>query len=329
MLQYKLALPTPAITHSRQGMTLEPSKSPGSSDDEPSSRPHPLLSQFIAPRGIGRPELLEKSVSGKVVLVTGASYGIGEALAIRLGSARAKVLLAARTTSRLELLARQINESGGTAQIISLDLSDPNQVAAAAAQINAIAGGAVDVVVHNAGKSIRRSLELSLDRFHDFQRLMAVNYLGPVQLQLALLPAMMARGAGKIVNVSSVGVRLPPAPRWSAYLASKSAFDIWIRSAAPELRQHGISCTSVYFGLVHTRMSSPTPAYRKMPGQTADEAATVICRAIIQSPRRIGPWWLDPLECVSTPLSQSVEWFFEKTFSSGSDTPAARGIDRG
>ena len=287
-------------------------------------RPHAWLSHILAPGGIESAERLRKAVNGKNVLVTGASFGIGEALALRLGGAGANLMIAARSTPQLDSLAERIARAGGQVKVFTLDLADSTQIAKTAAEIDCVSGG-MDVVVHNAGKSIRRSLALSVDRFHDFQRLMAVNYLGPVQLQLALLPKMQERGSGQIVNVSSVGVRLPPAPRWAAYLASKSAFDIWLRSAAPELKHQGIVCTSIYFGLVHTRMSAPTPAYRTMPGQTADEAATVICRALIQRSTRIGPWWLRPAEWLSAPLAQPIECLQGRLFLSGSDTAAARG----
>lgn len=287
-------------------------------------RQHAWLAHLLSPSGIDRSDLLHKAVGGKVVLVTGASFGIGEALALRLGAARAKVIIAARSLERLDSVAQQIARGGGTARVLALDLADSAQVSNAVSEIAATMGG-VDVVVHNAGKSIRRSLALSLDRFHDFQRLMAVNYLGPVQLQLALLPAMITKGSGHIINISTVGVRLPPAPRWAAYLASKTAFDVWLRTAAPELRHKGISCTSIYLGLVHTRMSAPTPLYRKLPGQTPDEAAQVICRALIRQPRQIGPWWLDPAAWLAAPFAQPSEWILAQLFLAGSDTAAARG----
>jgi NAD(P)-dependent dehydrogenase (short-subunit alcohol dehydrogenase family) len=292
--------------------------------EESASRPHPLLSRLLAPRGCARMDLLRAAVGGKVVLVTGASFGIGAALARRLGTAGARVLLAARTGPRLAQLAQEITDAGGRAEVFPLDLCDPRQVDRVARQLAGIPGG-VDVVVHNAGKSIRRSLALSLARPHDFQRSMAVNYLGPVQLQLALLPAMLARRSGQIVNVSSVGVRLPPAPRWSAYTASKTAFDVWLAAAAPELRHAGVACTSIYFGLVHTRMSAPTPAYRGMPGQTPDEAAQVICRALVRRPRSIGPWWLAPARWLAGPLGGPLEWLQGQLFARGADSPAARG----
>ncbi|MBI3925604.1 MAG: SDR family NAD(P)-dependent oxidoreductase [Armatimonadetes bacterium] len=269
--------------------------------------PYPWLSRFLAPRGCDDKEALRRAVKGKVTLVTGASFGIGEALARRLGAAGARVLLAARSQGELEVVRGEISSAGGQAFAYPVDLSRPEEVDAFAAQI-ARAHGPVDVVVHNAGKSIRRSLHRSLDRPHDFERCMAVNYLGPVRLQLALLPAMLARGGGQIVSVSSVSVRLPPAAYWAAYSASKSAFDIWMGAAAPELRHARIACTRVYLGLVHTRMSAPTAAYALMPGQTADQAASVVCRAIVSRPRCISPWWLEPMHWISPPLEGLFEW---------------------
>lgn len=284
-----------------------------------------MLSRLLAPAGCGRDDLLRRAVAGKVVLVTGASFGIGEALARRLGRAGAMVVLAARTVPRLAEVAGDIAAAGGRVEIVGLDLTDPQQVTSAAREIERLCGP-VDIVVHNAGKSIRRSLGLSLDRPHDFQRCMAVNYLGPVQLQLALLAGMTARGRGQIVNVSSVAVCLPPAPRWAAYLASKTAFDIWLGAAAPELVHQGVVCTSIYLGLVHTRMSAPTPIYRMVPGQTADEAAQVICRALIRRPRSIGPWWLTPARWLAPFLAGPAEWMQARLFPLGRDTAAARGV---
>lgn len=287
------------------------------------ARPHPLLSRLLAPSGCDRTDLLRGAVGGKVVLVTGASFGIGAALALRLGAAGARVLLAARSVPALTAVAQRITDRGGRAEVVPLDLRDPGQIQRAAEDIGRMGVG-VDVVVHNAGKSIRRSLLSSLDRAHDFQRCMGVNYLGPVQLQLALLPAMLARGTGQIVNVSSVAVRLPPAPRWAAYGASKTAFDVWMGSAAPELRHKGLVCTSIYLGLVHSRMSAPTPVYRNLPGQTPDEAAGVICRALIRRPRSIGPWWLAPARCLSLLFARPVDWVQGRLFLRGNDSPATR-----
>lgn len=278
------------------------------------SNPHPFLSRFLAPPGCSDQALLREAVQGKRVLVTGASFGIGRSLALRLGAAGARVFVAARTAQDLEDLVAEITADGGEAHHFVLDLSKPDHIDQMAQALLEQFGG-VDVVVHNAGRSIRRSLHKSLDRAHDFERLMAVNYLGPVRLQLALLPAMIERGAGHIVNVSSVGVRIPPAAHWAAYSASKSAFDIWLGSAVPELILSGIDTSSVYLGLVHTRMSAPTEAYASMPGLTADQAACVLCRALIRRPRKLQPWWLGPVHLVSPALEPIFEWVQTRALS--------------
>ena len=210
---------------------------------------------------------LAAAVRDQVVLVTGASYGIGEATARRLARAGATVLLVARTADQLEVVAGEIRASGGTAFVYPANLADPAAVEELARTVLA-EHGRVDVLVSNAGKSIRRSVADSYQRFHDIERTNAVNYLGPAKLVLELLPSMRERGSGHIVNVSTAGVRTPPMARWSAYLASKSAFDVWLRCVAQEIRGDGVTTSTVYMGLVHTRMSEPTPLLNKMPGLT-------------------------------------------------------------
>ena len=225
-------------------------------------------------RGIAGPpseERLRAAVDGRVVLVTGASAGTGKAVARRLGAAGAKVLLVARRQERLEAIAEEIEDKGGAAFVHPADLSDVD-AAAALGDLLLEQHGAVDVVVNNAGLSIRRSVGLSYDRFHDFDRTIRVNYLGPVRLLLTLLPAMRERGDGHIVNVSTIGVLFPDVPRYTAYLASKGAFDIWLRGLAPEVRGDGVACTSMYFGLIHTAMSGATSMYRYVPGLSPDQA---------------------------------------------------------
>jgi NAD(P)-dependent dehydrogenase (short-subunit alcohol dehydrogenase family) len=257
-----------------------------------------VASRLVNPGGHPSEEKLRKAVGGKVVLVTGASHGIGEATSRRLAAAGATVLLVARSGDRLEELEQEISKAGGRAHAYATDISEP-------ASVDALAGEVlerhdhVDVLVNNAGKSIRRSIELSYDRFHDFERTIRVNYLGPVKLVLDLLPSMRARREGHIVNVSTTGVRMPPAPRWSAYVASKSAFDVFIRTVALEVAADGVTVSSVYMPLVHTRMSAPTPVFRYMPGLSAQEAADLVCKATAERPRVISPWWANALEASS------------------------------
>ncbi len=249
-----------------------------------------LASRIVNPAGLKSGDALRAVVAGKVVLVTGASHGIGRATAGQLARAGATVLLVARTAELLEQLAAELCAAGGDAHAYPADLTDLDAVDALAQRLLA-AHGAPDVVVSNAGKSIRRSLDDSYERFHDFTRTLDINYLGPVRLLLALLPAMRERGSGHVVNVSTIGVLVPPAPRWSAYTASKSAFDVWLRSMAAETHADGVTATSLYMALVHTRMSAPTDDFRFVPGLTPEQAAGIVCRAIVERPSAITPWW--------------------------------------
>jgi len=279
------------------------------------------------PGGDPGEERLREAVEGKAVLITGASYGIGEATALRVGTAGARVVLVARSRERLEELAERIAKLGGTAYVHACDLADPDAVEGLAAEV-LDEHGRVDVVVSNAGKSIRRSIELSYERFHDFQRTININYLGPVRLVLALLPSMRERGEGHIVNVSTMGVRIPPTPRWAAYLSSKAAFDVWLRCLAPEMRRDGVTCTSVYLALVHTRMSDPTPVLRDMPGLSPDEAAGLVCRAVVKRPRDIEPWWVSltapALQAARGPWELANSLVYRLTTDSRASAEAAR-----
>lgn len=243
---------------------------------------------------------LRREVEGRVVLLTGASYGIGEATARRLVGAGATALLVARTADRLEALVDDLNDGDddGTAVALPCDLTDFDAVGELAERV-VTDHGAPDVLINNAGKSIHRSVAASADRFHDFQRTIDINYLGPVRLTLALLPGMRERGSGHLVNTSTWGVYgMPIAPAWSAYLSSKAAFDTWIRCVAQEVRPDGVTATTVHMGLVRTRMAS-SAVTRGMPAMTPEEAAHIMCHAIVKKPRIAGPWWLGPADVVT------------------------------
>ncbi len=252
------------------------------------------------------PDKLRESVSGRTVLVTGASYGIGEATARKLAAAGATVLMVARSAERLEDVAAAINTGGGQAVVYPTDLSDEAAVSVLTKQINEN-HGPLDIIVSNAGKSLRRSLHEQYDRPHDFQRTIDVNYLGPIWLLLGLLPAMRENGRGHLVNVSSVGVRVVPGPQWGAYQASKGAFDRWLRSVAPELHVDGIDVSTIYFALVRTRMIAPTPLLGRLPGLTPDEAADAVAKVIIERPRTNEPPWVWPAEIASVLLAGPAE----------------------
>ena len=254
------------------------------------------------PGRASNPDALRAAVCGKTVLVTGASYGIGEATARKLAAAGATVLVVARSAERLDDLAASINAGGGRAFAYPTDLADEAAVNVLTKQITEN-HGPLDIVVSNAGKSLRRSLHQQYDRPHDFQRTIDINYLGPIWLLLGLLPAMRESGGGHVVNVSSVGVRVVPGPQWGAYQASKAAFDRWLRSVAPELHADNVHVTSVYFALVRTRMIEPTPLLGRLPGLSADEAADAIAKAILERPRTIEPPWMFPAELASVLLA--------------------------
>lgn len=264
------------------------------------------VDRLANPARTSDPDKLRNVVAGLTVLVTGASYGIGEATARKLAAAGATVLIVARSAERLDDLAAAINAGGGRAVAYPTDLSDETAVSVLTKQINET-HGPLDIVVSNAGKSLRRSLQDQYDRPHDFQRTIDINYLGPIWLLLGLLPAMREAGGGHVVNVSSVGVRVVPGPHWGAYQASKGAFDRWLRSVAPELHGDGVRVSTIYFALVRTRMIEPTPLLGRLPALTPDEAADAIAKAIIERPRTSEPPWVWPAELASVLLAGPAE----------------------
>ncbi len=228
---------------------------------------------------------LRRSVDGRIVLITGASSGVGRAAALRLAAAGATVLLVAR---RRELLDELVDEIGSErALAYPCDLADPEAVDALVEEVLE-RHGHVDVVVSNAGISIRRWLSESYERPHDFERTINVNYLGPVRLLLGLLPSMRRRGSGHIVNVATMGIDFP-ALRWSAYIASKTAFETWLGGVAPEIRADGVTTTSIHLQLVRSPMLGPFRMWQRVPGMSTEEAAGIIARAIVDRPRVIAP----------------------------------------
>jgi NAD(P)-dependent dehydrogenase (short-subunit alcohol dehydrogenase family) len=227
---------------------------------------------------------LAGAVRGKVVLITGGSSGIGLAAAERCADAGAKVLIVARDPEKLEAARAQIAGRGGAVFAHACDIADYAACDALIQQVLTEHGG-VDVLVNNAGRSIRRSIDLSYDRFHDFERTMQLNYFAVVRLTMALAPSLLERG-GHVVNISSIGV-LSNAPRFSAYVASKAAMEAWTRCAAAEYADRGLTFTIINMPLVRTPMIAPTKIYEQMPVATPEEAADMVAEAIIDRPKRI------------------------------------------
>ena len=232
---------------------------------------------------------IDRSLGGrvrdKVVVVTGGSSGIGHAAALKLASAGAKVVVIARDPEKLEATRKEIADAGGRCYAYSCDLSDMNAIDAVAKKILA-EHTIVDYLVNNAGRSIRRAVINSLDRIHDFERTMQLNYFGAVRLILAFLPKMVEQKRGHIINISSIGV-LSRAPRFSAYVASKSALDAFAECAASEFLDKGINFTNINMPLVRTPMIAPTKMYENVPTLSPEEAAGLIVEAIVYRPVRI------------------------------------------
>ena len=224
-------------------------------------------------------------VRDKVVVVTGGSSGIGQATARKLADAGAKVVIIARDPEKLDATRKEIAAGGGRGYTYSCDLSDMNAIDAVAKKILAD-HGAVDFLVNNAGRSIRRAVINSIDRFHDFERTMQLNYFGAVRLILAFVPKMVEQKRGHIINISSIGV-LSRAPRFSAYVASKSALDAFSECAASEFIDKGVHFTNINMPLVRTPMIAPTKMYENVPTLSPEEAAGLVVEAIVYRPVRI------------------------------------------
>jgi NAD(P)-dependent dehydrogenase (short-subunit alcohol dehydrogenase family) len=228
---------------------------------------------------------LRARVADKVVLVTGGSTGIGKASALKIAEAGAKTIIVARDRAKLDAVRDEAAQRGLTLIVYDADIADPEKCESLIRQVIQEHGG-VDILVNNAGRSIRRGIENSYDRFHDFERLMQLNYFGSLRLTLGFLPIMAQRRSGHVINVSSIGV-LTNAPRFSAYVASKAALEAWARCAASEFLDRGVHFTTVNMPLVRTEMVSPTKMYEKIPMLSPDEAADIIVDAIIRQPVRI------------------------------------------
>jgi NAD(P)-dependent dehydrogenase (short-subunit alcohol dehydrogenase family) len=254
---------------------------------------------------------LERRLSGRTVLVTGASRGIGRALARRVADAGAVSLLSARDGASLAALAEEIEASGGNCEAFPADLSTAEGCEDLIARLRGHRHR-VEVLVNNAGLSIRRPIDQSCERPGDCVRTMEVNYFGAARLVLGLLPAMRAAGWGHIVNVSSIGLQTSM-PRFSAYNASKAAIDAFVRSLAPEVAADGIRVTVAYLPLVRTEMSAPTMSFAGLPALTADAAAARLCRILVRRPARAS----SPIgalgELAALVAARRSQWFMRVT----------------
>jgi NAD(P)-dependent dehydrogenase (short-subunit alcohol dehydrogenase family) len=269
---------------------------------------------------------LESAVRGKVVMVTGASSGIGRSAALKIADAGGIVLLVARTPEKLEATREVIEEGGGVAYVHPCDLSEIDDIDRMADEVLA-QHGHVDVLVNNAGRSIRRSVALSYNRFHDYERTMQLNYFGPVKLILKLLPVMRERKSGHLVNISSIGVQTNT-PRFSAYVASKAALDAFSRCIASEIFDDGVHITTIHMPLVRTPMIAPTKMYNRFPTITPEKAADMISEAIIHKPKRIAT----PIGTLGQLLyainPKSIDYILNSAYKLFPDSRAAKGDEK-
>jgi NAD(P)-dependent dehydrogenase (short-subunit alcohol dehydrogenase family) len=242
----------------------------------------------LTSRLLGRRGATKIDLAGKRVLLTGASSGIGESAAEQFARHGATVVAVARRQDLLDELVGRITESGGNATAIPCDLSDLDAVDALAADVEQRLGG-VDILINNAGRSIRRPLAESLERWHDVDRTMVLNYYSPLRLIRGIAPGMLQRGDGHIINVATWGVFSEPSPLFSVYNASKAALSAVSRVIETEWATKGVHSTTLYYPLVATPMIAPTKEYQGLPALTSEEAAGWMITAARTRPVRIAP----------------------------------------
>ncbi|WP_297799696.1 SDR family oxidoreductase [Arenimonas sp. GDDSR-1] len=267
---------------------------------------------------------LRGKVEGKVVLITGGSSGIGKAAAIKIAEAGGKVVIAARGEEELEATRKEICDAGHLCYAYKADLADLDSCDSLIEQVSKQHGG-VDILINNAGRSIRRSIELSFDRFHDFERTMQLNYFGSLRLIMQSLPGMIAKRRGHIINISSIGV-LASSPRFSAYVASKAALDAFSHCAQGELSGKGISFTTINMPLVKTPMIAPTKMYDSVPTLSPEEAADLIVKAIIDKPSRVATRLGVFAGVVHAVFPKAYEVVMSTAFELFPDSAAAKGM---
>ncbi|ODS97749.1 MAG: short chain dehydrogenase [Lautropia sp. SCN 69-89] len=266
---------------------------------------------------------LKGQVSGKVVLITGGSSGIGLAAARKIAAAGATTVICGRDQAKLDDARRQVEADGHKLVTFAVDLASTEDCDRMTRWLTDEFGG-VDVLVNNAGRSIRRGIESSFERFHDLERTMQLNYYGAVRVTMGLLPKMVERRRGHIVNISSIGV-LTNAPRFSAYVASKAALDAWTRCAASEFADVGVTFTTINMPLVRTPMIAPTKLYQNVPTLTPEEAADLVSQAIVYKPVRIATRLGIAGEVMHALVPKIAQIVMNTTFRMFPDSDAARG----
>jgi len=270
---------------------------------------------------------LRGTVEGKVCVITGGTSGIGLATAEKLAEAGAILVIGARKKERLMEVAEELEALGGNVHPYQCDfaeMEDADRFVKTVLENH----GHVDFLINNAGRSIRRSLALSFDRFHDFERTMQLNYFGSVRLIMGFAPKMLERRRGHVINISSIGV-LTNAPRFSAYVASKSALDAFSRCAASEWSDRNVTFTTINMPLVATPMIAPTKIYDSVPTLTPDEAADMVTSAMIYRPKRIATRLGTFAQVLHSVAPKMAEIVMNTGYRMFPDSPAAAGGQSG
>ena len=257
-----------------------------------------------------KPAIIKKHFSGKWVLVTGASHGIGRALTEKLIDADANVFLIARSEADLQYLCDRAKQRGNRADYCAIDLRDREKLELLCQKLKETLPQ-LDYFFCNAGKSIHRKITDALDRLHDYDRTMDLNYRALVALSLTLLPALKA-SKGSIIYSSSVSTRYPMAPGWSAYHASKSAANTWCETANSEFAPLGIRVQIAYLPLVHTAMSDVNERYRQLPAYYPADAANILLRLAIRKGKRYQPWWAKLSAPIAYLFAPIVHLFYKR-----------------
>ncbi len=269
---------------------------------------------------------LRGTVAGKVVLVTGGSSGIGLAAAVKFAKAGAITIICARDEAKLLVAKNEILAEAGKGAIVvtySADIANEASCKALVDRLSAEHGG-VDYLINNAGRSIRRAIEASYERFHDYERTMQLNYFGALRITMGLLPGMVAKKRGHVVNISSISV-LVNAPRFSAYVASKAALDAWTSCAASEFADQGVTFTTVNMPLVRTPMTAPTKIYDNMPLLSTDAASDLIVQACVDKPVRVATRLGISVELLHAAVPRITQILMNTTFRMFPDSAAAKG----
>lgn len=269
-----------------------------------------LIEKILFPKKNVQKEKVRNILEGKTVFITGASSGIGEQLTKTLATCGAKLhlIIVARREERLLQLQQVFETEDVIIDVIQADLRVEDHLENVIRHLHQLPNG-LDIFVNNAGLSINRSIDDSLERMHDFKRTMAINYFAPVQLLLSIIP-LLQKSKGQIINVSTINALLYPMPKWAAYQASKIAFDTWLKSAAPELEVKGILSTSIYLPLVRTPMIEPTKAYEYMPAMTTEHVVNILLNSIVKSKRSYKPWWVAVVAPISISAQSLINWFY-------------------